>query len=461
MRILRILAARMRGIQFQARMRGIQSPARLRGIEFQARPRSTDFQPPVPTIDFSAPLRRVLRLPRELLVAACCVFTFAAAHAACPPSAIASLEKPGTALRNGVDRGMLWRIERDGRTSWLYGTIHIGRGDWVRPGPTIQKALTQSDTLALELDSRDEATAATMARPADPALVARVLSGERARRLERQNAEACVPPGALSKLQPILQVTALAGLVARADGLYPEFGVDETLAVSARNSNKPIVALESAAAQLQVLTGDSEAEEGEQIDAALDELESGKLRGQLKELADVWARSDAARLARYADWCDCLNTPAEQRLTKRLLDDRNPNLADGIERLHAGGKGVFAAVGALHMIGPQGLPTLMAARGFTVTPVLTDAQAQTAVPMPALAAPSPAPRAVRGGKAVNGQRGQKAQKGAPAAAGRGGKAAKAAPPAKGGKAPAKGATKAPTKAPAKAAAPAAKGKVRR
>ncbi|MGJ7505580.1 TraB/GumN family protein [Variovorax sp. ZT5P49] len=384
-------------------------------------------------------------MPRRILVGACCAFSFAAAHAACPPSAIASLEKPGIGLRNGVDRGVLWRIERDGRTSWLYGTIHVGRGDWVRPGPTIQKALTQSDTLALELDLRDEATARAMARPADPELLARMLSGERARRLERQNSEACVPPGSLSKLQPILQVTALAGLAGRADGLYPEFGVDETLAVSARNSSKPIVALENAADQLKVLTGESEAEETEQVDAALDELESGKLRGQLKELADVWARSDAARLARYPEWCDCLKTPAEQRLMKRLLDDRNPNLADGIERLHAGGKGVFAAVGALHMIGPQGLPTLMAARGFTVTPVLTNAQAQTAQPMPALAAPSPAPRAVRGGKAVKGQRGQAVQKG--------GKSTKAAPAARGAKAPAK--------APAKAAAPAAKGKVRR
>lgn len=363
------------------------------------------------------------------------LFTFAAAHAACPPSALASLEKPGMGVRNGIDRGVLWRIERDGRSSWLYGTIHVGRGDWVRPGPAIQKALAQSDVLALELDLHDEATARTMGQPADPALLARMLSGERARRLERQNTEACVPPGALSKLQPILQVTALAGLAGRADGLYPEFGVDETLAVSARNSNKPIVALESAAEQLKVLTGGTETEETEQVDAALDELESGKLRGQLKELADVWARSDAAKLARYPEWCDCLKTPAEQRLMKRLLDDRNPNLADGIERLHFGGKGVFAAVGALHMIGPQGLPTLMAARGFTVTPVLTDAQAQTAVPMPALAAPSPAPKAVRGGRAAKGQRGQK---GAPAAAAKGGRSAKAAPAAKGGKAPAKG-----------------------
>ncbi|ADU39588.1 GumN family protein [Variovorax paradoxus EPS] len=390
------------------------------------------------TTDFSGPLRRA----RQVVAGVLCVFAVAAQAADCPPSAIASLAKLGPGVRNGVDRGVLWRIERDGRTSWLYGTIHIGRAEWVRPGPTVQKALAQSDALALEIDSRDEATTRVMGQPADPALLSRMLSGERARRLDRQNTEACVPPGATAKLQPILQVSALAGLVARADGLYPEFGVDETMAVSARNGNKPIFALENAADQIKALTGDSEAEEAEQVDAALDELESGQLRGQMKELADVWARSDADKLARYADWCDCLRTPAEQRLMKRLLDDRNPGLANGIERLHASGKGVFAAVGALHMIGPQGLPALMATRGFTVTPVLTSAQAQTAVPMPALSAPEPAPRAVRGGKAVKGQKGQKAQKGAVAAKGaKGAKSSKAAPASKGAKAPAKAAPK--------------------
>ena len=49
-----------------------------------------------------------------------------------------------------------------------------------------------------------------------------------------------------------------------------------------------------------------------------------------------------------------------------MLDDRNPGLADGIDRLHREGRRVFAAVGALHMAGPRGLLRLLAARGFTV-----------------------------------------------------------------------------------------------
>lgn len=352
--------------------------------------------------DLKAPARQwfLARLPRLALAGACSLVAVAA-HAACPPSAIASLGKPGSAVGqwNAVDRGLLWRADRDGRTSWLYGTIHLGRAEWVRPGPTVQKALEQSDALALELDARDPATMRAMTQPADPALVARLLSGQRAQRLARQNEAACVPPGTMSGLQPILQVTALAGLVARADGLYPEFGVDETLAVSARNNSKPVFALESAASQLKMLTGDSEAEEAEQIDAALDELESGQLRTQMKELAEVWARGDADKLGRYPEWCNCVNTPAERRLMKRLLDDRNPGLADGIERMHAGGRRVFAAVGALHMVGPQGLPALLAARGFTVAAVPLSAQPPLAVPAaPAVTPPKAEGRNARGAR---------------------------------------------------------------
>jgi uncharacterized protein YbaP (TraB family) len=395
-----------------------------------ARWRNFDLKTPARARFFS-------RLPRLALAGACSLLA-AAAHAVCPPSAIASLGKPGSAVGqwNAVDRGLLWRADRDGRTSWLYGTIHLGRAEWVRPGPTVQKALEQSDALALELDARDPATMRAMTQPADPALVARLLSGQRAQRLARQNEAACVPPETMAGLQPILQVTALAGLVARADGLYPEFGVDETLAVSARNNSKPVFALESAASQLKMLTGDSEAEEAEQIDAALDELESGQLRAQMKELAETWARGDADKLARYSEWCNCVNTPAERRLMKRLLDDRNPGLADGIERMHAGGRRVFAAVGALHMVGPQGLPALLAARGFTVAAVPLSAQPPLAVP--AAPAPKAEARSARSARASRNTRDARSARGSQAARSGGAKSAKA-----GTKAAAKPAQRAP------------------
>ena len=42
-----------------------------------------------------------------------------------------------------------------GRTSWLYGTVHVARLPWMFPGPAVVKALNASRTVALELDMLD------------------------------------------------------------------------------------------------------------------------------------------------------------------------------------------------------------------------------------------------------------------------------------------------------------------
>ncbi|HYN59292.1 MAG TPA: TraB/GumN family protein, partial [Rubrivivax sp.] len=73
-----------------------------------------------------------------------------------------------------------------------------------------------------------------------------------------------------------------------------------------------------------------------------------------------------ATLERYASWCECADSEDQRALLRRLNDDRNAHLADGIDALHAQGHRVFAAVGALHMTGPQALPRLLAQRGYSV-----------------------------------------------------------------------------------------------
>ena len=45
---------------------------------------------------------------------------------------------------------------------------------------------------------------------------------------------------------------------------------------------------------------------------------------------------------------------------------RNRTLADRMDALHAQDGPAFVAVGSLHMVGAEGLPALLKARGFTV-----------------------------------------------------------------------------------------------
>jgi hypothetical protein len=86
----------------------------------------------------------------------------------------------------------------------------------------------------------------------------------------------------------------------------------------------------------------------------------------LQRLAQAWETGDLAALEDYERWCECAATDADRDFLRKLNDERNAPLADAIEAQHQQGRRVFAAVGALHMTGPQSLPRLLAQRGFKV-----------------------------------------------------------------------------------------------
>ena len=80
----------------------------------------------------------------------------AAPSTACPPPPQQlTSESLSAGIRNAKDHGFLWRITKDGRSSYLYGTIHAAKAEWMFPGPVTLDALRRSDTLALELDVLD------------------------------------------------------------------------------------------------------------------------------------------------------------------------------------------------------------------------------------------------------------------------------------------------------------------
>lgn len=285
---------------------------------------------------------------------------------ACPPAAVPlTAERAAEGMRDARDHGFLWRISKDGRESFLYGTIHAARLEWMFPGPTVAEAIAASDVVALELDVLDPdvqrrllaSIGARRGEPLPPAL---------AERLDRRRVAECIDAAAWRTFAPEFQVASLTVLAARRDGFDPAYAIDLVLAGLARNLGKPVLSLETPEAQMQALQMPTQPETNAFVQGALDELESGRARPLLNRIAQVWVDGDYGELSRYRSWCKCLRTPAERAAMKRLLDDRNPALAERIDAVHTNGKQVFAAVGSLHMIGPLGLPALMRQRGYKV-----------------------------------------------------------------------------------------------
>ena len=311
-----------------------------------------------------------LCLVAALIVVAC------ATQKNCPPSA-ASLVPPGgwaSAPPQTQDHGLLWRIEKDGRASWLYGTAHIARPEWMRPGPKVQQALQQSDVIALEINFETDPTARQMqAGGSSSKVVVDLLTKAQRERVTRLLEKSCLPAELSAPADPLGLMRLFVSLNSasmQADGLYAEFGIDRYLAGYARQAKMPLIGLETGAGQLKALGGDDRSKTlSETIDKALDTFESDKRRTLVVAATNAWARGDLDKLEHYADWCDCLKTPEDQARHERMITGRHPGMVKEIERLHTDGQRVFAAVGALHMAGTKSVPALLAEHGFQVTKV--------------------------------------------------------------------------------------------
>ncbi len=281
-----------------------------------------------------------------------------AAPADCPPA----LPVDTADASPPHDRGLLWRIRRDGRVSYLFGTLHVGKPPWRHFGPRTLAALRASDVLAVELDPGDPAVLQALAAvPAPPP-----LPPELQQRLADARSRACVGAESMAYLHPLLQVSTLAVLEARWLGLDPAYALEHLLLAQARALHRRVVSLESPQLQTGVLVPADEGQARTLLEQSLQQLEDHSGRRVLQRLAAAWEQGDLATLEDYGQWCECVADADDRDFLRRLNDDRNPALADGIEAVHRRGRRVFAAVGALHMTGPRSLPRLLAQRGFKV-----------------------------------------------------------------------------------------------
>lgn len=310
--------------------------------------------------EFPAALRRGLGRAARSAMAALLLAAGAASTAqaaTCPPPL-----PVGASTAAPKDRGLLWRVTRDGRSSYLFGTLHVGKPAWRRLGPQVSAALKASDVLALEIDPNDPAliealTEAQTKEALPPAIQAR---------LDKAFERACLAPESMATLHPVLQATTLTVLEARWLGMDPSHALEQVLLAQAKPLGRRVVSLETAAQQKAALVPSDPAEALAAVEQSLAQLEDESGRRVLAKMAQAWEAGDLAALEDYESWCECAATEADKAFMRKLNDERNLPLADGIEAQHKRGLRVFAAVGALHMTGPSALPRLLAQRGFKV-----------------------------------------------------------------------------------------------
>ncbi len=285
----------------------------------------------------------------------------------CPaPPTQPTPEKIQALFKVAKDRGFLWKFEKNGRTGFLYGTVHINKLEWSFPGPKTIAAIRDSDLIAFELDVLDPQIQAQMSNPAISGIKNVPLPQPLKQRMEAVARRVCAPLEALAAMHPIMQMVTVTLLDARFAQFEIGYGSEIFMAGFARGAKKTTTSLETAELQMRALFAGDADEVIASVESGLTLFESGRQREQTARLLSVWATSNFTDLQQYEKWCECATTDADRRFLKRINDDRNTGLAASIDKLHHEGRRVFAAIGALHMVGPNAVPKLLADMGHKV-----------------------------------------------------------------------------------------------
>jgi len=231
-----------------------------------------------------------------------------------------------TLAKAAKDHGFLWKIQTQGRTDYLYGSIYLGKREWMVPGPKTIAALQSSKVIALELDILDPETQAQLADPSQFGITRVPLPPPLQRRMDTLAARICASAVALAEMHPLMQLMTLTVLDARFSNLEAGYGSKMFLAGFARGAKKPIESLETPEAQMRALLAGDAQSIADAVQAGMTLFETGKRRAQTERLINAWATGNLNEFQRFEEWCDCMTTEADRAYMKGILDDRNPHL---------------------------------------------------------------------------------------------------------------------------------------
>ena len=267
----------------------------------------------------------------------------------------------------------LWEVRSGNNTVYLFGTIHVGKADFYPLPAAVESAYRESSVLALEVDPANEqeavnAVMSAMYAPPDnienhlaPALLSSAVELSAVYGVRFQQ---------IRQMKPYLLMFTLTTLEYARLGYSATQGLESHFSQRARAQGKRVVSLESMSQQMQMLDNLSPQLQAAMLQITVEEITNGEVAKLVAEMIAAWRSGDTRAL-------DTVLSVEERRLPdelarefhERFLTERNIRMARQVERMLHSGERVFVAVGALHMVGEDGIPALLSELGYKVTPL--------------------------------------------------------------------------------------------
>jgi uncharacterized protein len=267
---------------------------------------------------------------------------------------------------DAATHSFLWRVSGHQTVVYIVGSVHMLSKDYYPLNPAIESAFTDSDLLIEEADLGEMLSPDSQLRiltrgmlPSGQSLE-KVISPATYEQVRRHVAALGLPLEPLALFKPwALALTVLALEWQRA-GFDPELGLDKHFYDRARSEGKAVQGLETTEYQISRFDGMTMQQQDRLLADSLKGLETE--RANVARLADAWKIGDVSTVERIA-LQDLKDDPL---MYERLLLERNRNWLPKIEALFARRGHAFVVVGAAHLVGPDGILSMLRSRGFAV-----------------------------------------------------------------------------------------------
>jgi len=262
---------------------------------------------------------------------------------------------------------LLWKVSDADSSLYLLGSFHLLSADDYPLSTDVETAFADAESLLFELAPAEMESPALAGRMTAAAARTRAgsleqdLGPELWAELERYAAGNGLPLAQLARFDPWFVGLTVGLREMGKQGLDPALGLDRHFMQAAARAGKPADGLERADEQIAVLSGMDLDEQRQMLAEALQQAHEGQ--AQSRALHRTWRAGDAGRL-----WNDMA---AEMKrdypaLYRKINVQRNDAWLAKLERALARDDDVLVVVGALHLLGEDGVVEKLRAKGYQV-----------------------------------------------------------------------------------------------
>jgi uncharacterized protein YbaP (TraB family) len=265
---------------------------------------------------------------------------------------------------------LVWRATASGGgITYLMGSVHLTREHIHSFGPVADAAWKASEELVVEVDVSlltPQEMALLVARYgtiAPPGTLRSELSAKTWKQLSAYLESRSIAEEGVSSWKAWLVFMFVGQHEMRRAGFRTEQGVDRAFIEFAVAADRPITPLETSELQLKAFDNLPDPLAELLLEDSLNRVDG--FAGEAEALIEAWRGGSEGDLASLL-FQPLAEDPGLQAYYDLIFFERNRQMAARLDRLAGDGRTRFVVVGAGHMVGEQGIPRLLAERGWQV-----------------------------------------------------------------------------------------------